>query len=885
MNSTVADLETPELVRLFLDDAALRDSRSPFTTPQYIPSPSATPGLLGGSQTQRALPSTALLVASLAYINLGHLKEAEDCLVRYLLLAPTSTEAYIALVEVYKQQGNFHLATLTCSRMAQSTNSASHLTKAMCLYQSILEQTGNPELLGLILDIINRLRICFKKEPIPLQFATAIQELLEYLASPNAATLSSTDCASLLKEIVLISTLKQATVVSTLQIALLKYYSLKRDSQRVYALIESGYSLLCYCKDWLFNAKESITYVSKNTQTEPFQTAVFLKRISFQLDIIYRTLFLSLQNSGVSDDLDELFNEYSRVIEESDHILPLLNSMALQQTWTQIRMEHFARLLFLKGLLYLRMDSNSVSSVSINEVNHPPDSTKLDIARRFFALSLAGSPPSSSNFESSARLVDAILIIISLQYEDIIDIVPKKTISLGIPRKSLDIKTIQGLPSVSLSYIHDSFDELVSKALQHQPWDLDRFLMVASLYLYNRGLRKYLRQLFPRMPEDVLLPSSGEFPKIKSRMIVTVADMEAFILLLLLERQIHVQMMFQNNELEEKISVLEASARSIYKPSQIAVQFWIRMLVYFSDSRPETEYYTTLLLPDVIARGIISELRGKIPCRQPEARYLVGALGLCISELHHGWAEFSGDRADLFGTLYETWENVDKQRNTTSFCFVESCLRNLTIDPQVLRQILGFSDSMLQPRELKPRLSPNAKAASPIQSRLKQRTANDTVDIALTPSKQSPRNDLSTSPECRLDTGVLSDHFLQPTAAVGETPPSNHPKITSGRLIRQFSSLASSRYPTESEKVPHLAEAAIESSSSPEPNSTSAICASSPALLTVDMPPHCISPGSDMSALDFSDSEADSPSVQHAGQSRLQRQLDGLLALHTTLTE
>ncbi|KAH9245120.1 hypothetical protein BASA81_017414 [Batrachochytrium salamandrivorans] len=740
MNSTVADLETPELVRLFLDDAALRDSRSPFTTPQYIPSPSATPGLLGGSQTQRALPSTALLVASLAYINLGHLKEAEDCLVRYLLLAPTSTEAYIALVEVYKQQGNFHLATLTCSRMAQSTNSASHLTKAMCLYQSILEQTGNPELLGLILDIINRLRICFKKEPIPLQFATAIQELLEYLASPNAATLSSTDCASLLKEIVLISTLKQATVVSTLQIALLKYYSLKRDSQRVYALIESGYSLLCYCKDWLFNAKESITYVSKNTQTEPFQTAVFLKRISFQLDIIYRTLFLSLQNSGVSDDLDELFNEYSRVIEESDHILPLLNSMALQQTWTQIRMEHFARLLFLKGLLYLRMDSNSVSSVSINEVNHPPDSTKLDIARRFFALSLAGSPPSSSNFESSAR-----------------------------------------------------------------------------------GLRKYLRQLFPRMPEDVLLPSSGEFPKIKSRMIVTVADMEAFILLLLLERQIHVQMMFQNNELEEKISVLEASARSIYKPSQIAVQFWIRMLVYFSDSRPETEYYTTLLLPDVIARGIISELQ---------------------------------------------WENSMSSTRSS-----------------VLRQILGFSDSMLQPRELKPRLSPNAKAASPIQSRLKQRTANDTVDIALTPSKQSPRNDLSTSPECRLDTGVLSDHFLQPTAAVGETPPSNHPKITSGRLIRQFSSLASSRYPTESEKVPHLAEAAIESSSSPEPNSTSAICASSPALLTVDMPPHCISPGSDMSALDFSDSEADSPSVQHAGQSRLQRQLDGLLALHTTLTE
>ncbi|KAJ1337073.1 hypothetical protein BSLG_006833 [Batrachochytrium salamandrivorans] len=812
MNSTVADLETPELVRLFLDDAALRDSRSPFTTPQYIPSPSATPGLLGGSQTQRALPSTALLVASLAYINLGHLKEAEDCLVRYLLLAPTSTEAYIALVEVYKQQGNFHLATLTCSRWVDDVNIFNHSIK--CNQADLI--SSNPYLSYLTA----RLRICFKKEPIPLQFATAIQELLEYLASPNAATLSSTDCASLLKEIVLISTLKQATVVSTLQIALLKYYSLKRDSQ-----------------------------------------------------------------SGVSDDLDELFNEYSRVIEESDHILPLLNSMALQQTWTQIRMEHFARLLFLKGLLYLRMDSNSVSSVSINEVNHPPDSTKLDIARRFFALSLAGSPPSSSNFESSARLVDAILIIISLQYEDIIDIVPKKTISLGIPRKSLDIKTIQGLPSVSLSYIHDSFDELVSKALQHQPWDLDRFLMVASLYLYNRGLRKYLRQLFPRMPEDVLLPSSGEFPKIKSRMIVTVADMEAFILLLLLERQIHVQMMFQNNELEEKISVLEASARSIYKPSQIAVQFWIRMLVYFSDSRPETEYYTTLLLPDVIARGIISELRGKIPCRQPEARYLVGALGLCISELHHGWAEFSGDRADLFGTLYETWENVDKQRNTTSFCFVESCLRNLTIDPQVLRQILGFSDSMLQPRELKPRLSPNAKAASPIQSRLKQRTANDTVDIALTPSKQSPRNDLSTSPECRLDTGVLSDHFLQPTAAVGETPPSNHPKITSGRLIRQFSSLASSRYPTESEKVPHLAEAAIESSSSPEPNSTSAICASSPALLTVDMPPHCISPGSDMSALDFSDSEADSPSVQHAGQSRLQRQLDGLLALHTTLTE
>jgi hypothetical protein len=128
----------------------------------------------------------------------------------------------------------------------------------------------------------------------------------------------------------------------------------------------------------------------------------------------------------------------------------------------------------------------------------------------------------------------------------------------------------------------DEFDEIVT----FLPWDLHRydavkrrllmtrFLLVAAWRFTDGSLRKWLRKVFPSIPE---------YPAIKNLSTVqkptlTIADMESFLMMLMIQRH-----QFIVNELGSETfgQVLFMSTFATWRPTKNHMAFWQSAIYHY----------------------------------------------------------------------------------------------------------------------------------------------------------------------------------------------------------------------------------------------------------------------------------------------------------------
>ncbi|KAJ8330910.1 hypothetical protein O5D80_000929 [Batrachochytrium dendrobatidis] len=775
------DLQTPEQIVSFLESSSRRNSRSLFVSPRYSLSASTDANSTANLSVSTEPPG-ALLIAAKAYMKLNCLEEAAGCLTKHVAIASTAAEGLVLLARVYQQKGDLALAKVTCSKLVDLSDSNSQLTNAIELFVELLKETGDLEILDSIMSIIVRLCSIFKEGRMNTPPFTAIKDLLEYLVNLDPVKKSTLNCDALLKEIVFLSSLNGFASSPIIHIALLKYYTAQRDIQRMYALIEANNSLMRYCKDWLFAAKSSLALISHQIEKKPFQHSVSLRQIELQLDIVFHLIHILVKNIETTELPSDLFEEYAQLIEESDSMLTNLKSFSSQQEWAQMRMEHLARLYFLKGLSLLwRLPSSNNDALFYQDLRDTPADTNLHFdIMRMLLLSLSDAPSTLPKYRNVARIIQAVHLVAAFRVLETDDEPFSKTIISKISPNPLDIGDVCSSVLKNHTWLSSSFNEMTTEGILENPWDLELFITVASWNLYNNNLRKFLRLLFPRMLEESVFSSPEKATRQNSRTIATIADMEVFMIIMCLERRIHEQLSKRNNTASNPISKIKTGSMFICRPLGIATQFWMRMLVLFGKPSAEANYFSTIALTELQSNVILTELHGRLQAHTEHMGILFGSIGVILAELGHSCLVNTFERARRFLKLSKSKEIVYEPHGF-EHSLINSCFRGECIKASVLKDILGISDQLVIDTE------------ASLETRSGTTLYTDSSDIKLASSTTPSKNLFSKKPAHTADYSLTSepspDKQPQPQKTIQENPSSCQPSIVSKRIARQLALL------------------------------------------------------------------------------------------------
>ncbi|KAI8924315.1 hypothetical protein BC831DRAFT_466018 [Entophlyctis helioformis] len=605
-------------------------------------------------------PPAALLTAALAFKRLGCLREAEFFLIKHLDMVPFGAEAVGALVDVYECQGKTAMAIKICESMVSNskTDKVAYLSRAIRLHIVHLVSTNDHSDIQAIVTKMQDLRYALKKEKCPPEFWPIAERLLSLLCDPQRHAALQASCKDqLVDHIAFVASIEGVSAPISVHIQLVQYFTMSRQTASAVASVETGFRTMRESIDWL---RAAVTALDRAVEPACTLTAGHtitrsLSRLSLQLEVHFRLAWRLLQTRKDGDTIHEAIHSYAQAIEESDAILPALATLDTQQLWIQTRMEHYTRLQFLKGSLMICQDG-------------------MASALRLLAISLSGPVwlPDTPLF-FPRRLVDAVYSIVSLAAHDASprqsSVQPTMAIQLGLPTIRLDERLVQLsrntayiAPNTQLSWLLNDFDRLTETAIQSHPWDLGQFLVYASWQLYDGRLRGWLRKLFPLMPERSSLqsPNKLEQPRF-TKTFASVADMEAFIILLLVARQMLACRLA--NETASTLSAMQASVQAVYQPPAIATAFWHRMLDEYGQKKPEARCYASAMLGDSATFDVVAELRGNTGLSDVFLRLVYGSIGVCFAEMETRSGLDRASDAQFYLGLFENWD-VHKQPKT-----------------------------------------------------------------------------------------------------------------------------------------------------------------------------------------------------------------------------
>nr|KAJ3423092.1 hypothetical protein HK105_003325 [Polyrhizophydium stewartii] len=583
----------------------------------------ALPPLLVGATPApgpAAPPPGALLKAAVAFRQLGHLREAEECLLSHLRAVPASPEASAELLEVYEMQGMVQPAI---ELLAQGSNAAGYLSR-----------------------------------------------------EPHAK--------QLLEEITYMSSLERAGCSPALYAALLQFYVAKSEASGAFNEIKSRLAALGDSHEWLAAAAEalplieSVQNVSRTRAQDPNQF------VAVKLEVLCRMVLQSL-NTPMDASTEQLIRDYRKAIEESDSVIPILGKPDEQDGWTHLRMEHNARLCFIRAKHLLSDRCRAARALDETE--------RIGEAIKLLRSSLEEPLWDHVQFRFPSRISEGAYIVASLLLEPSDARSPNDFVQLGLPRKegvALDdlLYSLLGVKTV-----HPALENCAIKAALEHPWDLQQFLVFASWHFYSGKLREFLRQLLPQMSERANLLSPGRFDKIGFKMSVTISDMEVFFVLLFqLQR---VQSVVQSKSPEAVACAPSLSARGACRIPETAIAFWRRMLVDYGRRRPETAFYQAQAMSDAATRDFVAQLRGSTHQRGPEIRFAFGIVGACFFELESALGLDRSDEAKFYLDTYASWNESKHRSGKVNAEFIEACVGLPDVDVGRLQIIFGVSEARL----------------------------------------------------------------------------------------------------------------------------------------------------------------------------------------------
>lgn len=173
----------------------------------------------------------------------------------------------------------------------------------------------------------------------------------------------------------------------------------------------------------------------------------------------------------------------------------------------------------------------------------------------------------------------------------------------------------------NIQSLHDQVDESIC----FDPWNLSRFLSVATWHVADNLLRDWLRKIFPDIPE---YPSVNNL-RISERPVLTLADLEAFILGLYFHRRLQTTTKYSTRTEAE---TLFFSQPIFWQPTERQSRFWITALLeHGSPSYLQRKRYLNQSMTREKFQDMIHELRGTVLL--PEYLDFYALIGLSYMEL------------------------------------------------------------------------------------------------------------------------------------------------------------------------------------------------------------------------------------------------------------
>ncbi|KAJ3011227.1 hypothetical protein HKX48_006946 [Thoreauomyces humboldtii] len=270
----------------------------------------------------------------------------------------------------------------------------------------------------------------------------------------------------------------------------------------------------------------------------------------------------------------------------------------------------------------------------------------------------------------------------------------------ALPKLRLAALAEDGLPSdirAMLSWVRNDRLFFIDQAFfTMDPWDLARFVGVAAWYYSSDRLRRILREMFAQMPESPTTSVALRGANHQARPILSIRDMEAFILTLLVERQAWC-FATKNATPAEAIFV---SAIGGWKPTPEQLQFWKSAVVSYGrdkfhcslEERLDEEQFAVAI---ELARGRLGDQDMALE-ELMERRALYGSLALVYADLALGLPDRS-DEAHYYAELCERLDGkIETAETGNTAGFAERTAQGPT-SAEIMTKVKSAAKSIVEP--------------------------------------------------------------------------------------------------------------------------------------------------------------------------------------------
>ncbi|KNC97667.1 uncharacterized protein SPPG_07134 [Spizellomyces punctatus DAOM BR117] len=565
-----------------------------------------------------------------------------------------------------------------------------HLKRAFhCLKESRLEESG---------------RISF--EALPLLDRTY------GLVADSCPNILSQE--SLRQDFLAVASLNETRGRPALHVALLKALVRSNQRQAVAQYFIRARDGLRSSADWLLFA------LNHSSEFEMMFGRIPILTMEVKLWLYAHYIRMALKDPEVTEEkCVELLNEFDKSIKRLESLLPFGDKPG-PKFWYRIREEYASHATLLRGLSHFRSLKTSVQQASDLRRVRP----QLQAAVRQWRLCISyrteylekksyWTKTAASRLSLAAHNLLASLYCFTpawtlgtySQPSTDIEADAENHLRIGSRRKESNI-----LPHFSLvdfptertgqlfsllKWLSENLHEVDMTALDSEAADLGRFANVSAWHIRNCRLREILREVFPRLPESPQTRSPRKGLKAVFRHRPTVADMEAFIMMLLIQRHMWCCSVLNASSVDE---VTFLSTLDMWKPTREQEKFWRTALVMhgkqmyaghylFGERLDEDDYYQAIL-----------EIRGAIRCKASTSaeerqtpRQLYGTMGFLYSEMSkHNIVVL--DDAKHYLNLYLEWDKTDSDELPESLIVMPDlgqCRASFGVSDERIRQALN----------------------------------------------------------------------------------------------------------------------------------------------------------------------------------------------------
>ncbi|TPX41542.1 hypothetical protein SeMB42_g05530 [Synchytrium endobioticum] len=605
---------------------------------------------------------------------IGDADTKEGYLQSLIIYDPNDVQAHTQLAELYAAEGKLEESVVVYEKiLAMGHQSKKILLDASAICVRISETAesvqNTSQYAGKAIQLIQRLRIWNRGN-----YSNVALDILTDAYNAVVSRENTLLNPALVSEVMITASVKETMSRSYLHILLLRAILLTRDHKSAMTYVSSKRLCFSYDLRWLAFVRDTYDDIRAGLSDEDCSPLELLEQHLF---IGARAALCSIhQNgSGYSNDVQEDIAALHALVEESDSDLPSgHNSKQAKKQWVKLRLEYVSQ--DLRCDIESALKSFQDASVKLTDLSsHRAMLQKLynDVK---LSISYCPEPPVAY---SSCDRVSALSHILLPMLE---------TIEFRLPSVEFVSQENHGVRGLINPDLVNDADKTV---FIEDPWDFKRILNIASWHLSEGSIRKWLREVFPRLAENPQYTSRPtRFPR------PTIADIEGYLLFCLTCRFIHARHFGAVSSTKEVLFATEIL--NIWRPSTRQIALWWTLLVKFGKSYPQQPYFSTTssTLNDGDYYQAIHELRGLVRAPYSDRgsstvartrqtlddhsrKVVFGLMGLTYARMttstlvgHSAAVDRTAEAAHYLRMSFE-WENVktmDAYQNVDSVLFV-----------------------------------------------------------------------------------------------------------------------------------------------------------------------------------------------------------------------